>query len=48
MPLNALLYYLDNFWNPAEGDDNKESSFNNSRKAQELEVPEASQGRSEG
>lgn len=47
--LTALLYYLDNLWNPAEGDDKKKPvQFQNFRKAEELEVPDASQGIGEG
>lgn len=42
--LIALLYYLDNSWNPAEGNDKKKPvQSQNSRKAKELEVPDASQ-----
>lgn len=44
MLLHVLVYYLDNFWKPEEGDDRrstKEVQFWNSRKA--IERPDASQ-----
>lgn len=44
--LKDLLYYLDNFLKPAEENERKQSQLNSRtlRKAQELEVPTASQG----